>query len=144
VESGEGELAILGYREEMLNKVPEGTILTVKATPRDEKTWQLEILVANAQDITSTKVFRVMSNIVVKLKFKELPKTATPDLELSQLFVAPNPFNELLRIANVNIPNASYELINATGIVVRSGMFENGEIILSTASLEVGVYLLRL
>jgi hypothetical protein len=126
VESGEGELAILGYREEMLNKVPEGTMLTV------------------AQDITSTKVFRVMSNIVVKLKFKELPKTATPDLELSQLFVAPNPFNELLRIANVNIPNASYELINATGIVVRSGMFENGEIILSTASLEVGVYLLRL
>lgn len=144
VESGEGELTIVGYTNEMLNKVPEGTLLTVKVTPRDEKKWALESMAANDEDITTKKAFRVLSNVVVKAKFKDISKTATQDAELSKLFVAPNPFNEKLRIANIDTPNTSYELINATGTVVRSGMIENGETLLSTASLEAGVYLLRI
>ena len=62
----------------------------------------------------------------------------------ASIFVTPNPFSTQLRISNSEAINARYELINASGLVVRSGDLQDTETILNTENLAAGIYLLHL
>ncbi len=74
---------------------------------------------------------------------KVTPPTAVEDVVFATVVVAPNPFTALLRITNGEL-SGKYELFNAQGIVVSTGVLENTETRVNTAALATGVYLLRL
>ena len=164
---GEGTLAIEGYNDETLKAVVEGTELTVTATPNDGYT--LTSLTAGTQDIFATKKFIVTGAMEVKAVFKkkenngggnnggnngggnngggkqpQQPGTAVEDAVLASLAVAPNPFTTQLRIENPEGVEVRYELINASGLVVRAGAFSATEVIVDTEALAAGVYFVRI
>jgi len=58
--------------------------------------------------------------------------------------VAPNPFTAQLRIDNPEGVAARYELVNAAGVVVRTGAFVATEVFVDTEALPAGLYLVRL
>ena len=156
-QEGEGTLAIEGYNNETLQAVEEGTELTVIATPKDGYT--LTSLTAGTQDIFATKKFTVTGAVTVKAVFKKKenngggnggggwqPQTpqAVEDVVLASLVVAPNPFTSQLRIDNPEGVTGRYELVNAAGVVVRTGAFVATEVFVDTEALPAGVYLVRL
>ena len=61
------------------------------------------------------------------------PSTAVEDALLSSIVVAPNPFTTQLR----------YELVNTSGVVVRSGVLEGKEVTVETDALPTGIYFVR-
>ena len=69
--------------------------------------------------------------------------TAVADAVFASVHVSPNPFGAQLRIANGDL-RGQYALYNAQGVVVASGVLEDGETRINTASFSAGVYLLRL
>ena len=69
---------------------------------------------------------------------------AVEDAALATLVIAPNPFTTQLRIGNPAGVTAWYELVNVTGVVLRSGVVEGNEVMVDTEGLPVGVYFVRL
>ena len=137
---GEGTLAVEGYNDETLQKVAVGTELTVIATPKDGYT--LTALTAGTQDILATKKFSVTGAVEVKAVFEK--KQAVEDAVLASLAIAPNPFTTQLRIENPEGLAATYKLVNASGVVVRSGVFDATEVIVDTEALPAGLYFVRI
>ena len=72
------------------------------------------------------------------------PGTAVEDAVLASLSVAPNPFTSQLRIDNPEGIAARYELVNTSGLVVRSGAFSAIEVLVDTESLPAGLYFVRI
>ena len=136
---GEGELKVTGIEESKLNVVPEGTELTAVATPA--KGWKLKSLTAGTQDILSDGKFTVTANVEVKAVFEK--STFVEDAMLANVLVAPNPFDNQLRIVNGDL-RGEYALLNAQGAVVRSGNMAGNEVLIETSDLTSGLYLLRL
>ena len=154
---GEGTLAIEGYNDDALKAVAAGTELTVIATPKEGYT--LTSLTAGTQDILATKKFTVTKAVEVKAVFKKKgnngggnggggwqPQTpqAVEDAVLAGIMVAPNPFTAQLRIDNPEGVEVRYELVNASGVVVRAGAFVATEVLVDTEALPTGVYFVRL
>ena len=159
---GEGTLAIEGYNDAALQTVAVGTELTVIATHKDGYT--LTSLTAGTQDILATKKFVVTGAVTVKAVFKKKenngggnnggnngggtsqPQTpkAVEDAVLASLSVAPNPFTSQLRLENPEGIAMRYELVNASGLVVRSGVFSATEVFVDTEALPAGVYFVRI
>ncbi len=158
---GEGTLAIEGYNDESLQAVAVGTELTVIATPKEGYT--LTSLTVGTQDILATKKFTVTGAVTVKAVFKKKGNngggnngggnsgggnTQTPqaveDAVLASLSVIPNPFSSQLRIDNPEGITARYELVNASGLVVRFGSFSATEVLVDTEALPAGVYFVLL
>ena len=81
--------------------------------------------------------------VMVKAKTADA-SGAVEDTLLASISVAPNPFTAQLRILNPEGIAAHYELVNAAGIVVRSGALSSTEEILDTRLLPAGVYFVRL
>ena len=71
------------------------------------------------------------------------PATAVEDVVFAKVVVAPNPFNNELRIANGEL-RGTYTLLNVQGVVVRSGNIVANEVVIETTDLTSGLYLLRL
>ena len=69
---------------------------------------------------------------------------AVEDAALATLVIAPNPFTTQLRIGNPAGVTAWYELVNVTGVVLRSGVVEGNEVMVDTEGLPAGVYFVRL
>ena len=63
---------------------------------------------------------------------------------LASIVVAPNPFSAQLQIINDAWVEGEYELLTASGVVVRSGALQGRETLLNTVELRAGGYLLRL
>ena len=139
-QEGEGTLAIEGYNDAALKAVTVGTELTVIATPKDGYT--LTSLTAGTQDILATKKFTVTGAVEVKAVFEK--KQAVEDAVLAGIVVAPNPFAAQLRIENPEGVEARYELINASGLVVRAGAFSATEVLVDTEALPAGLYFVRI
>jgi len=59
------------------------------------------------------------------------------------VLVAPNPFDNQLRIVNGDL-RGTYALLNAQGVVVRSGNMYGHEVLIETSDLTSGLYLMRL
>ena len=62
---------------------------------------------------------------------------------LANVLVAPNPFDNQLRIVNGDL-RGEYALLNAQGVVVRSGNMAGNEVLIETSDLTSGLYLFRL
>ena len=169
---GEGTLAIEGYNDEALKAVAVGTELTVIATPKEG--YMLTSLTAGTQDIHATKKFIVTGAVTVKAVFEKKenngggnnggnngggnngggnngggtwqPQTpkAVEDAVLASVVVAPNPFTAQLRIENPEGVEATYEFVNASGLVVRVGAFAATEEIVDTEALPAGLYFVRI
>ena len=68
---------------------------------------------------------------------------AAEDALLAEVVVAPNPFDNQLRIMSYEL-RGEYVLLNAQGVVVRSGNMDGNEVVIETSNLTSGLYLLRL
>ena len=71
------------------------------------------------------------------------PATAIEDAAFAGVVIAPNPFDNQLRIMNGEL-RGEYALLNAQGVVVRSGNMDGNEVMIETTDLPSGLYLLRL
>ena len=71
------------------------------------------------------------------------PATAVEDAVFASVVIAPNPFDNQLRIANYEL-RGEYALYNAQGVIVRSGNMTGNEVLIETSDLTSGLYLLRL
>ncbi len=69
---------------------------------------------------------------------------AVQDALLASLSVAPNPFTSQLRLENPEGVAAHYELVNASGLVLRSGAFSATELFIDTEALPAGLYFVRI
>ena len=136
---GEGELKVTGIEEERLKAVPAGTELTAVATPKTG--WKLKSLTAGSQDISADGKFTVTADVEVKAVFERT--TSVDDTVLANVLVAPNPFTTQLRLV-CNGATGRYDLLNAQGVVVRSGNMADSEVAIETSDLTSGLYLLRL
>ena len=61
----------------------------------------------------------------------------------ADLVVTPNPFDNQLRLSKYDVKDGHYELLNAQGVVVRTGALGNHETLLNTSELPSGMYLVR-
>ena len=136
---GEGELKVTGIAEDKLNAVPEGTELTAVAKANDG--WKLKSLMAGTQDILADGKFTVTADVEVKAVFEKI--TPVEDAVFASVVVAPNPFDNQLRIVNGEL-RGTYALLNAQGFMVRSGNMDGNEVLIETNDLISGIYLLRL
>lgn len=152
LKEGEGRLSIEGHHDQMLNTIPKGTELTVKAEASEGYT--LTALMAGGKDILATKKFTVTSAIEVKAVFvkkansddnqdNNKPPLALEDATLATIAVSPNPFSSQLRIINSEGIQGRYEFVSSTGVLLRSGALEGKEIVLETSELPAGIYLVR-
>lgn len=115
--------------------------LKITATPADGA--KLEELTLNGEEISSGMLFKLRTDAVIVAKFSKSDEVETADL-LTDVVVSPNPFADLLRISNVVVADANFELLTLQGLVVRRGALEIGETVIETHSIEAGVYLLRI
>ena len=136
---GEGTLTITDIEEDKLNAVPEGTELTAAATPATG--WKLKSLTAGDKNIAADGKFVVTANVEVKAVF--VKSTSVEDAMLTNVLVAPNPFTTQLRLV-CNGATGRYDLLNAQGVVVRSGNMDGNEVMIETTDLTSGLYLMRL
>ncbi len=135
-----GEIALSGASD--LKAVEYGTELTVKVT--ENKGYELKELKANDEDIIATKKFVVKAATEVKAVFESKQGGAVEDALLAGIAVAPNPFSAQLRILNPEGVAARYEVVNAIGVVVRSGALSGSEAIVDTETLSAGIYFVRI
>ena len=140
-------------------KVGQAGTLNVKYEPvtatHKEVTWETSdaAIVTVDQDGNLKGVAVGEAVITVKSKQDETikntckvivePATAVEDAVFANVVVAPNPFDNQLRIANYEL-RGTYTLLNAQGIVVTSGVLEGTETRINTSMLPAGMYLLRL
>lgn len=122
-------------KEALTASVTDGK-LTIKADKPFNKDSQVTVTV------TSKIAPSVSASCTVTLKYEK--PGAVEDAALESMVVAPNPFTNLLRIANPEGVEARYELVNTIGGVVRDGALQGVETVLNTENLNAGVYLLRL
>ena len=145
-----GTIAIEGYTEETLKTVAKDTELTVVETP--DNGYELKELKANGVDIKATKKFTVTADTEVTAVFGKKEGNDNNDQEplaveeslLASLAVSPNPFTVQLRIGNPEGVAGRYELVNLSGVVVRSGVINGSEVIIDTEALPTGLYFARL
>ena len=64
---GEGTIEVEGFTSEQLKAVPYGTQLKVLA--KFEKPWQVVTIIANGQDITSSRLYTVRGDVNIHAKF---------------------------------------------------------------------------
>ena len=150
-----GTISIEGYTEEALKTVAKDTELTVVATPEDEAKYELKELKANGVDIMADKKFTVTADTEVTAVFgkkegndnndnNDQEPLAVEESLLASLIVSPNPFTVQLRIGNPEGIAVAYELVNLSGVVVRSGVINGNEVIIDTEGLPAGLYFARL
>ncbi len=93
-----------------------------------------EYLVPTSEDVT-----RVHAEI-----YLEDAPTGLSETWAATVQVTPNPFADRLRIVNNDLYNGSYTLYTALGQCVRTGSLCNKEVIVNTADLRAGLYILCL
>ena len=115
--------------------------VTVKAEANSNK---------EAREAELTFALKVNANIKRVVKVKQAGKgsnqnlSAVEDVLFSGISVAPNPFGVQLVIKNGEGIEGRYELVNTSGVLVRSGSLQGRVVVLRTEELKAGVYLLRI
>jgi len=127
-------------RGEATQTVTEGGSGTeVEAVANDGykfKKWDDGVTTAKRTDANVSK------DATYKAEFEKI--TPVDDAVLARIEIAPNPFSSQLRISSDELVNASYKLLSASGVMVRSGNFESREVAIETSDLASGLYLLYL
>ena len=115
--------------------------VTIKAEANSNK---------EAREAELTFALKVNANIKRVVKVKQAGKgsnqnlSAVEDVLFSGISVAPNPFGVQLVIKNGEGIEGRYELVNTSGVLVRSGSLQGRVVVLRTEGLKAGVYLLRI
>lgn len=147
-----GALTVTSNGKELATgaKVADGSKVIITATP--ENGFELATLKANGADVTSGAEFTVSGDVVIEATFKakETPVPPTPPMSevgtslLGAVTAAPNPFGTQLTVRGLE-GVTRIQLISATGAVLLSQMHsQDPEMVLHTANLPSGMYLLRL
>ena len=95
-----------------------------------------------AGEATITVASKTNASIQATCKVIVEPATAVEDAIFANVVVAPNPFDSQLRIVNGDL-RGTYALLNAQGVVVRSGNMDGRAIVIETSDLTSGLYFLR-
>ena len=115
--------------------------VTVKAEANSQK---------EAREAELTFALKVNAEIKRVVKVKQTGKgsnqnpSAVENVLFSGITVAPNPFGAQLVIKNGEGIDGRYELVNTSGVLVRSGSLQGRVVVLRTEGLKAGVYLLRI
>ena len=115
--------------------------VTVKAEVNSQK---------EAREAELTFALKVNAEIKRVVKVKQTGKgsnqnpSAVENVLFSGIAVAPNPFGAQLVIKNGEGIDGRYELVNTSGVLVRSGSLQGRVVVLRTDGLKAGVYLLRI
>ena len=137
-----GQISIKGYTDEELKSVPEGTTLTVVATPKDEQ-YELTSLKANGVEIVKTKQFTVDTKDVEVVATFSLAKSIAAPASTTSWSFYPNPATDAL---SIQAPAGSQlRLLSTTGNLIDSYLVgEHGTLVISLSHLPRGNYLLQL
>ena len=129
--------------------VAANTVLTLEFAPAAN--YKVKSVVAKVKDkadevltVTDNKAtYTVTANVTFEAAFEKV--TALIDARLLNVAVMPNPFAAQFRIVGVAPEEVGvhYALLNALGVVVRSGVCTT-EAVVETSDLRAGVYFLRL
>ncbi len=134
---GEGTITATGAAD--LNAVPEGTELTIEATPADG--YELKALTANGTDILATKKFVVTAATEVKATFTK--KTAADVVESGALRLYPNPASTYVNVKGAKA-DALVRLYDANGTLLYEARTNaDGTLQIDLSAYAEGVYLLR-
>ena len=123
----------------------EGEAGTKQVTVKAEANSQKE-----AREAELTFALKVNAEIKRVVKVKQTGKgsnqnpSAVENVLFSGITVAPNPFGAQLVIKNGEGIDGRYELVNTSGVLVRSGSLQGRVVVLRTEGLKAGVYLLRI
>ena len=123
--------------------VSEGkvTLVAVKATP---KNTPVTVTVTSAARSTVKATCTVtVTPKPTQQPGNNQPPQAVEDAVLSSIVVAPNPFSTQLRLGNPTSVEVRYELVNSSGVVVRSGLLEGNDVTVDTEALPAGIYFAR-
>ena len=96
-----------------------------------------------AGEATITVKSKINPSIKATCKVIVAPATVVEDAVFASVVIAPNPFDNQLRIVNGEL-QGEYALYNAQGVVVLSGELGDAETVINTIELASGLYLLRL
>ena len=133
---GEGTLTATGAAD--LNAVPEGTELTIEATPAAG--YELKALTANGADILATKKFTVTANTEVKATFTK--KTAADVVESGALRLYPNPASAYVNVKGAKA-DALVRLYDANGTLRYEARTDaDGTLQIDLSAYAEGTYLL--
>ena len=117
--------------------------VTSKENPTISATCTVMVTVTPAPSPTPTP--NPKSNPTPTPNPKPTPKPeAVEEALLANVTVAPNPFTTQLRLVNPAGIAAAYELVNVSGVVLRSGEVSTSEMIVDTTDLPAGLYFLRI
>ena len=107
-------------------------------------TGLVKALKAGTATVTAT-VGGKTATCTVNVKAKDAPTVpkAVEDAVLASVVVAPNPFSSQLRIVNPEGIAAHYVLIDASGVVLLTGVLEGTETVVDTEALAAGLYFVR-
>ena len=134
---GEGTLTATGAAD--LNAVPEGTELTIEATPAAG--YELTALTANGTDILATKKFVVTAATEVKAIFTK--KTAADVVESSSVRLYPNPASTYVNVRAAKA-DALVRLYDANGTLRYEARTDaDGTLQIDLSAYAEGTYLLR-
>ena len=134
---GEGTLTATGAAD--LNAVPEGTELTIEATPAEG--YELKALTANGTDILAAKKFTVTAATEVKATFTK--KTAADRVESSSVRLYPNPASTYVNVKGAKA-DALVRLYDANGSLRYEARTDaDGTLQIDLSAYPEGTYLLR-
>ena len=135
----EGEGTITATGAEDLNAVPEGTELTIEATPAAG--YELKALTANGTDILAAKKFVVTAATEVKATFAK--KTAADVVESSSVRLYPNPASTYVNVKATKA-DALVRLYDANGTLRYEARTDaDGTLQIDLSAYPEGTYLLR-
>ena len=135
----EGEGTITATGADNLNAVPEGTELTIVATPATG--YELKALTANGTDILAAKKFVVTAATEVKATFAK--KTAADVVESSSVRLYPNPASTYVNVKGAKA-DALVRLYDANGTLQYEARTDaDGTLQIDLSAYPEGTYLLR-
>ena len=119
--------------------------VTSKENPTISATCTVTVTVTPAPSPTPNPTPNPKPNPTPTPNPKPTPKPeAVEEALLANVTVAPNPFTTQLRLVNPAGIAAAYELVNVSGVVLRSGEVSTSEMIIDTTDLPAGLYFLRI
>ena len=123
------------------------TKLTLKAEMNPtsaERSTKLSFTLVGAEEVKQEVTVKQAGKSTTPNPSKPSTPLAVESAPLASIVVAPNPFSAQLQIINDAWVEGEYELLTASGVVVRSGALQGRETLLNTVELRAGGYLLRL
>lgn len=125
-------------------QVAKETELTLTIKANEGKEIELVTFDGKSVQLTNGVAKVVMPDKDVDLVVNTKLGTSVCNPLFMQIFIAPNPFTDVLRVMNVELQGATYEVLNAQGVVALSGVLAQGETLINTQALNAGLYFVRI